>query len=215
MTMQVRPFAFDRVFTVAAPATVDAEALRQDIERLEHELASRTAELEAQTLRARAEGFQAALDQVRGDRQAALLAATDAIHAAIEALDARFADAEAKVARAGGEIALAAADFIAARALAHEPCAAIDAAVGRALRQVRRGQPITIRVHPDLVADMEALLADRQARDRRRLALTVIGDEALPVGDARLAWDDGGLALDAGARRELVARELDELYPPA
>lgn len=213
--MQVRPFAFDRVFTVATPEAVNVEALRLQVEQLQHDLASQKLEIEAQLMRARAEGFQAALDQVRGERQAALLAATDAIHAAIEALDARFHEAELKVARAGGEIALAAADYLAARALELEPAVAIDAAIGRALRQVRRGQPITIRVHPDLVADMETLVADRQAQDRRRLALTVIGDEGLPVGDARLAWDDGGLALDAGARRELVARELDELYPPA
>lgn len=215
MTIQVQPFAFDRVFTVAAPATIDGEALRLQVEHLELELLRQKTEMEAQIARARAEGFQAALDQVRGERQAAILSATDAIHAAIEALDARFHEAEQKIARAGGEIALEAADYLAARALAREPGPAIDAAIGRALRQVRRGQPITVRVHPDLVADIEALVADRQSQDRRKLGVTVLGDATLALGDAQLSWDDGGLALDAQARREAVARELDSLYPPA
>lgn len=215
MTIQVQPFAFDRVFGMAASAALDGEALRLRVEQLELELFRLREEAEAQVVRARAEGFQAALDQVRGERQAALLAATDALHAAIEGLDTRFDDVAAQVARDGAEIALAAADHIAGGALAARPLAAIEGALDRALRQVRRGQPITVRVHPDLVADVEGLVADRQAQDRRRLALVVVADPALALGDAQLVWEDGGLGLDAEARRAAVARELDQLLPPA
>jgi flagellar assembly protein FliH len=215
MTIQVQPFAFDRVFGTAAATNLDAEALRLRVEQLELELFHLRGEVEAQVVRARAEGFQAALDQVRGERQAALLAATDALHAAIEALDARFDDIATELAREGAEIALAAADHIAGEALAARPIAAIEGALDRALRQLRRGQPITIRVHPDLVAEVEALIAARQAQDRRRLALAVVADPALALGDAQLVWDDGGLGVDATARRAAVARELDQLLPPA
>jgi flagellar assembly protein FliH len=214
MTMHVKPFAFDRVFAVTPPgATKDADALRLEVEHLELELLRVKRDMEAQVALARAEAFQAAVEQVRAEREQALLAATDALQAQLETLDARFHELELQVARHGGEVALAAADHLAARALELAPGAAIDAAIGRALRQVRRGQPITVRVHPDFLDDIEALVADRQTRDRRRLGLTVVADAALAPGDARLEWENGGLALDADARREAVARELDELFP--
>lgn len=215
MTMHVRPFAFDRVFAVTPPgATKDAESLRLEVEHLELEVMRIKRDMEAQVALARAEAFQAAVEQVRAERDQALLAATDALQAELERLDDRFHELELRVARQGGEVALAAADHLAARALEQAPGAAIDAAIGRALRQVRRGQPITVRVHPDYLDDIEALVTDRQTRDRRRLNLTIVGDSALAPGDARLEWENGGLALDAEARRDAVARELDALFPP-
>lgn len=214
MTMQVKPFAFDRVFSVAPhEEALDADKLRLENAHLEGEIARLRQRIETESARAHAEGFQAGMEQVRGERQAALLAATDAIHAAIEALDEHFAAVERRVVREGAEFALAAADHLAARALAADPAGAIDDAIGRALAQVRRGQPIRIRVHPDLVADIEARIAERQSRDRRRLTLTVIGDAALAPGDAHIAWDQGGLTLDRAARLEAIAREIDALLP--
>ena len=216
MSMHVKPFAFDRVFAVVPPgATKDADALRLEVEHLELELLRQKRDMEAQVALAKAEAFQAAVEQVRAEREAALLAAADALHAELERLDERFHELELQVTRQGGEVALAAADYLAARALEQAPGMAIDAAIGRALRQVRRGQPITVRVNPDQVEDIEALIAERQSRDRRKLALTVVGDVSLAPGDAQLNWDNGGLALDAATRREAVARELDALYPPA
>ena len=214
MTMQVRPFAFDRVFSAGADATRDAAQLATRVAELELQLSQLTQDGAAQLMRARAEGYQEAIEQVRGERELALLAATDALQAALEALDARWGEVESAVARQGAELALDAADYLAGRELARDPCLAIDAAIGRALRQVRRGQPIRVRVHPDLVPDIERVVADRQAQDRRRLDLVVLGDPSLPLGDAQLCWDDGALALDAAARRAAVAHELDSLYPP-
>lgn len=215
MTIHVRPFAFDRVFTAAANDAADPAAMAIRLEALEAELGELRASLEAQVMRARAEGYQQALEQVRGERELAFLSAADAIHAALEALDARLDAEELALARSGAELALDAADYLAGRALAQEPAAAVDAAIGRALRQVRRGQPIRVRVHPDLVDPVETLVADRQSRDRRKLDVIVIGDAELVPGDARLSWDDGGTRLDAAARRALIAAELDALYPPA
>lgn len=214
MTMQVRPFAFDRVFSAAAETARDAAFLATRVAELELQLAQLSQDGVAQLMRARAEGYQEAIEQVRGERELALLAATDALQAAIEALDARWGALETEVARQGAELALDAADYLAGRELARAPAPAIEAAIGRALRQVRRGHPIVVRVHPELVADIERRVADRQAEDRRRLDLAVVGDPAVPLGDARLCWDEGSLALDAAARRDAVVRELDSLYPP-
>ncbi len=89
-------------------------------------------------------------------------------------------------------------------------CCAVDEAIGRALAQVARGQEIDVKVHPDLVEDIEARIAERQSRDRRRLALVVSGDASLAPGDAVLRWDRGGVIVDAQSRRQAV---LDELAP--
>jgi flagellar assembly protein FliH len=76
------------------------------------------------------------------------------------------------------------------------------------LTQVARGQELHIRVHPELVDATEALIAGRQSRDRRRLSLTVISDDTLAIGDALIAWEQGGLTLDAAARRSAILAEL-------
>jgi flagellar assembly protein FliH len=102
---------------------------------------------------------------------------------------------------------------LAARALVEMPAAAIDEAIGRALRQVARGQEIAVAVAPELVGEVERLIAVRQGGDRRHLALTVVADAALPPGDAHVHWDQGGMVLDAAARAEAVRAALDGVLP--
>lgn len=213
---QIEPFPFARIFseTTSAQAlktgsdSARVEALEADCERLkvEHEVALSLA---------RADAFQQGLDQAREERETALLAAVDALQASIEGLDESMDAIEGRLAREASELALSAADLLAARALELDPGGAIDEAIGRALKQVRRGHPLRLRVHPDLVEDIERLVAERQASERRRLSLTVLGDKTLALGDACLQWDQGGLRLDAEARREAVRAEVDGMLPPA
>lgn len=213
----IEPYAFDRVFAgnVAEPANANFSdgdlALR--VAALERELAH-TRETHASELAlARVDGFNAGLVQARTERDAAMLAAIDALHAGIEWLDSRLDDTVTALVADAAEVALAAADILAARALALSPCAAVDDAVGRVLRQVPRGQELTIRVNPSLVEEMERLVAVRQSQDRRRLNLTVCADAGLAVGDALIVWDEGGLTLDATLRRAMLVKELDGLLP--
>jgi flagellar assembly protein FliH len=42
-----------------------------------------------------------------------------------------------------------------------------------------------------------------------------VGDVTLAVGDALIGWEQGGLALDANARRKAVLEELETLLPSA
>lgn len=213
---QITPFPFARVFPEHSggrslnhgPADVRVEALEAECQSLqiEHEVALSLA---------RAEAFQQGLDQAREERETALLAAVDALQASIEGLDESLDAIEERLAREASELALTAADLLAARALELDPGAAIDEAIGRALKQIRRGDPITLRVHPDLIADIERLVAERQASERRRLSLTVLGDKSLALGDACLQWDQGGLRLDAEARSAAVRAQVDGILPPA
>jgi flagellar assembly protein FliH len=209
---QIKPFPFERVFMEpCARAPRNDAALEARIAALEADLERERTEHDAALAVARAEAHQQGLDQSRAERQAATLAAVDALQASIEAIEENFAQIEERLAREAGELALAAADLLAAKALEIDTTGAIDAAIGRALSQVRRGEPIQIRVHPDIAADVEQIVTDRQANDRRRLSLNVSADATLAPGDARLIWDQGGLQLDAEQRRQAVRAELDGL----
>jgi flagellar assembly protein FliH len=211
----VERFAFDRIFSTPASesATIPSGDMLLEISALRAELALLQADVDTQVNLARAEGFEAGLAQARAERDVALLSAVDALHAGIEALDDRFEDVSKRVTGEAAEIALAAADMIAGRAIEAAPAETIDAAIGRALGQVARGTELEIRVHPDLIEAIEARIAERQASDRRKLNLTVIGDVTIAIGDALIGWEQGGLALDASARRQAVMEELASLLP--
>ncbi|AQR75772.1 flagellar assembly protein FliH [Sphingomonas sp. LM7] len=211
----VERFAFDRIFSTPASesATIPSGDMLLEISALRAELALLRSDIDAQVNLARAEAFEAGLAQARAERDVALLSAVDALHAGIEALDDRFEDVSKRVTGEAAEIALAAADMIAGRAIEAVPAETIDAAIGRALSQVARGTELEIRVHPDLIEAIEGRIADRQAKDRRKLNLTVIGDVTIAIGDALIGWEQGGLALDATARRQAVMEELETLLP--
>jgi len=216
MHAHVERFGFDRIFSVppgkGGPAGVDASL---EVAALRAELALLRAEQEAALALARAHGYEAGLAQARAEQDAALLSAVDALQASIEVIDAQFTEVSERVTGEAAEIALAAADMIAGRAVEMAPGAAIDEAIGRVLGQVARGTELQVRVNPDLLGDIEARIADRQSRDRRKLNLTVVPDETIAMGDARIGWEEGGLALDAGARRQAVMDELDTLLKAA
>jgi flagellar assembly protein FliH len=211
----VERFAFDRIFSTPAGdgANIPSGDMLLEISTLRAELALLRSDVDAQVNLARAEGFEAGLTQARAERDVALLSAVDALHAGIEALDERFEEVSTRVTGEAAEIALAAADMIAGRAIETAPAESIDAAIGRALGQVARGTELEIRVHPDLIEAIEARIAERQSKDRRKLSLTVIGDVTVASGDALIGWEQGGLALDANARRQAVMDELETLLP--
>ncbi len=207
MSFQARPFAFDRVFAMPRPGrsavneSPDLAALREELEQLK-------LQMDASLAIARADGFEAGLVQARGETAAALLAATDALHVSIEAIEGEYEVIEERLSKAAADVAMAAADELAARAVESHPARAIDEAIGRVLTQVARGQELHIHVHPALIDQMEALIAQRKSSDRRRLSLTLIADPTQALGDALISWEQGGLALDAAARRQAVLSEL-------
>jgi flagellar assembly protein FliH len=103
---------------------------------------------------------------------------------------------------------MAAADLLAARAIADDPALAVDAAVARVLSQAGFRTALHVHVHPQLVAPLRDLVAAREAAEQRQLAITIHDDASLVLGDARVLWDEGGLSLDAAARRRAVSEAL-------
>lgn len=209
----IRPFAFDRVFSgvAAADQALRYEDLQARLIVLEADAARSSAGRDEQLTQARAQAFEAGFAQARAERETALLAAVDALQASLEAVDSRIASIATQVTADATQIALAAADHLAARALNMEPAAAIDEAIGRVLGQVARGTEMQVRVHPDFVVEIERLIGERQAGDRRQLLLYVLADDTLALGDACIAWDSGGLTLDAEARAAAIREELKPL----
>lgn len=202
----LRPFAFAREFRCAP-----AEASRSPAE-LEAEIARLEQRVEEAHEEGRATGMAEALTTLRAERDTALLAATEALLASLATFDQRQAEMEQSVSRLGAELALDLADHLAARAIERDPVAAIDQALGRALRQVRRGQPLRLRVAPELEQAVQHRLSERQASERRRLPVTVLGDSDVARGDARIDWEGGALLLDRDARGRAMAEEIAALF---
>lgn len=212
---EVKPFGFDRVFNPlgaepgkeeSAPTAdlAEVEALREEIERLARDHG-------AELARARADGYEAGLRHARGEREAALLAALDAIHAAFETVDERLVSAAQGMTQDAAHVALLAAEMLAGHAVALAPGRAIDEALGRVLKQVARGTRLSVRVSPALCEEIERLLAVRQGFERRKFQVTVLPDPEMMHGDALIAWEEGSLAVDAGARRAAVLAEMGPL----
>ena len=217
--IHVKPFGFDRVFHMTggeAPA-FDAGTLNDRIDALRARIAAMEETHREELAVAGADAFARGLDQARQERDTALLAATDAIHAAIEQIDARLAETADAMAKDAAEIALAAADMLAGHAIAEAPVRAIAEALDRVLRQVARGTRLSIRVSPALAGAVERM-AEPKGGERRRVSLTILPDDTLAEGDAVIFWDEGGLAVDASARRQAVMAELQAVLrenPPA
>lgn len=210
-TPTIEPFTFDRVFAAVPPPLRSAEDGARRCSELELEIERLEAECSTAVARARIEGFEAGLTQARGERETALLAAVDALQASIEAVDDELDDITVRLTRDAAQVAMTAADLMAAQTIATAPGVAVDAAIGRVLRQVARGTDLLVRVHPDLADDIGGRIAARQAIDRRRLNLHVAPDPAIALGDVTIEWDQGMLSLDAAARKAAVRAELGEL----
>lgn len=214
--MNIQPFSFDRVFDAAAVAAKpDARMLLEQIASLEAELNQLRLDQAAELARVRSEAFQAGFDHAREGQTTALLSAADALQAGIEAIDGRWGEMETRLTSEAAEVAIASGELLAGRALELNPGLAVDEAIGRALKQVARGTELQVRVHPELVPEIERLVAIRQSADRRRLNVTVVSDASLDHGDAMIGWDQGGLVMDAAARSAAIRSELQGLLRAA
>lgn len=209
--ISIQPFGFDRVFRFGGatePAPAKNDELHAQIAALQERIEQMRQEQQTAVAVARAAGVTAGLAQARGERAEAMLAATDALHAALDDLDRQMADRAEQMAREAADVALCAAEILAGHALAEEPGRAIDEALGRVLKQVARGTDLHIRVHPESRVEVEQLVAVRRAAERRALSITIVEDAAIAPHDAHIGWAEGGLIVDADARRAAVMREL-------
>jgi flagellar assembly protein FliH len=96
--------------------------------------------------------------------------------------------------------------------------AEIEAAVQDCLSSVDRVPKVIIKVHPDLVSEIQKKSANLAQQASFEGKLAVMGDAEIPPGDCRLDWGDGGaernIAENWAEIDRVVAAALENLNAP-
>lgn len=209
--MEIKPFHYGRAFPhqrVGDVAGALTDDLLAQVAGLRAELDAQRCAAETDVIEAQREGFDKGLRQGRDEAGSALLAAVDALHAGLEELGGRLSDHVRGIARDAAQTALAAADLLAGHALLAAPVRTVEEALRRIVADLARGTTIVVHVHPSMLDPLNDCLTALANRDRRKLSVTLLPDEAIPPGDGRIDWGAGGVVLDAAMRRAHVLGEL-------
>lgn len=86
-------------------------------------------------------------------------------------------------------------------------------AVARVLKTASDQSEITIRVAPDFVSDIEAVIAPIRNKDINPPSFHIVPDDALDIGDCRLQWRDGGAVRNAAHLSSAIRDSLLALLP--
>lgn len=156
--------------------------------------------LRAVAAAAREDGFaagRASMTQEAANRAAESLAL---IARQLAASQAASADIAAEASRGVARVALAMLDA-ALPGLAAQQSATLVADFAERLRPALAFLPEAhLHVAPGLMEDVRGLLGD--------LAVTLVPDASLPLGDARATWQGGGSEFDLAKRRAAIAEAL-------
>jgi flagellar assembly protein FliH len=155
-------------------------------------------EYETELARAREEAKKLALNEASAAAEARIAEAASQIAAAAAQLLSTL-DRECEIARRdAAALAIATARTLAGTLIDARPLAEIEALIESCLGPLRTVPHLVIRLR---AADADALrrrlepMAERAGFDGR---LLVLGDEAMPAGDCRIEWADGGIIRDRG-----------------
>lgn len=86
-------------------------------------------------------------------------------------------------------------------------------AITRVLKTAADQSEITIRVAPDFVADVEAVIAPIRNKDINPPSFHIVPDDTLDAGDCRLLWQDGGAVRNAAGLAGAIHDSLLALLP--
>lgn len=164
---------------------------------------------------ARAEGFHSGLDQARheADQQLGTLLAQLVRNGErlLAQQDERLAAIEAQAA----ELAVATARGLAGAALAEKPLAQLLTAARECLAHARHAPHLVIRVHESLVETVEGKLSGLARETGFAGRLVVLGEPDIALGDGRLEWADGGIAIERAELDEAVDRAVKAVFGSA
>lgn len=176
---------------------------------------SRKAVDEAALETARAEGFHSGLDQARreGEQQLGSLLAQLVRHGErlLTQQDERLAEIEAQAA----QLAVATARSLAGAALADKPLAQLLGAARECLAHARHAPHLVIRVHESLVEAVEGKLSGLARETGFAGRIVVLGEPDIAIGDGRLEWADGGIAIERTELDEAVDKAVRAVFGPA
>lgn len=163
---------------------------------------------------ARAEGYQTGLDQARreADHQlgALLLQLVRQSERLLAQQDERLAQIEAQAA----QLAVTTARSLAGAALADKPLAQLLAAARECLAHARQAPHLAIRVHESLVETVEGKLSGLARETGFAGRIVVLGEPDIALGDGRLEWADGGIAIESAVLDEAVDRAVRGVFGP-
>lgn len=163
---------------------------------------------------ARAEGFHSGLDQARREAEQQLGSLLSQLVRHGERLlaqqDERLADIEAQAA----QLAIATARSLAGAALADKPLVQLLAAARECLAHARHAPHLAIRVHESLVETVEGKLSGLARETGFAGRIVVLGEPDIAIGDGRLEWADGGIAIERAALDEAVDKAVRAVFGP-
>jgi flagellar assembly protein FliH len=178
-------FLFDTTFDKPAPAK-----------------AEKAVHTEAALARVReqafAEGAAAGLEQGRNEQVARLAEAVEQIVAAMGELGATQQQAMVEVRQSAAQLALAIAARLAPNLMARQPMVEIEALVADCLADLASEPRVVVRVAEALVDPLSERIEALKQQAAFPGQVIVLGDEAMPVGDGRVEWADGGAERDLG-----------------
>ena len=173
---------------------------------------SRKAVDEAALDAARAEGFHNGLDQARREadqHSGALLAQlVRQSERLLAQQDERLAQIEAQAA----QLAIMTARSLAGAALADKPLAQLLAAARECLAHARHAPHLVIRVHESLIETVEGKLSGLARETGFAGRIVVLGEPDIALGDGRLEWADGGIAIESAELNEAVDKAVRAVF---
>lgn len=193
-------------------AGLNDQQLRKLVGDLQSELARVRNEKETLVALAHQEGLRLGLEQARSEIQASLLAAADCVNDALENIGEQITSRFETVVRDSAGLAFVVGEHLAAQVLSSEPLSVIEGALNAVLAEMHKLTDLEIEVHPSLVAPLEHALKSNSAANRK-LNLMIYPDERLQPGDAQISWGEGGLKIEAAARRSVLLEALGVILP--
>lgn len=163
---------------------------------------------------ARAEGFASGLDQGRRDADLQLSALLAQLVRHGERLLAQQDERLAQIEAQAAQLAVATARSLAGAALADRPLAQLLAAARECLAHARHAPHLAIRVHESLVETVEGKLSGLAREAGFAGRIVVLGDPDIALGDGRLEWADGGIAIERAELDEAVDRAVAAVFGP-
>ena len=178
-------FMFDEDFATGTKPTitvVEAERRREDAEAQAHR-----------------KGFALGQAQARGEAEQRIAAALGLIADGLSRLDHALNGIEARLETEAVEVAVAVAAKLAPALIAREPFAEISALADECFTQLVSTPHIVVRVAADIFDTAKDKLEEIARAKGLEGRLVVMADAALPAGDCRIEWADGGVNRDSAA----------------
>ncbi len=194
-------YMFDEDFATGEKPTmtvVEAERRRLDAEAQAHR-----------------KGFAAGLAQAQGEAAQRASTALALIADSMERLDRALTSIEARLETEAVEVAVAVAAKLAPQLIARQPFAEISALATECFHQLVSTPHIMVRLSADIYDVAKVKLEDTARARGFEGRLMVTSDPAMPPGDCRIEWADGGVIRDQAATMaaidEVVSRYVAAL----